>query len=91
MQLFVRKVLTRPVKCDTISTTKGKKKEDKTMTTSRIFFDGKTNKMRTAFIIECDDTEDYIAKEEVENGTWYYDRMGSGASVAWFVPKKEVA
>ena len=61
------------------------------MTTSRIFFDGKTNKMRTAFIIECNDTEDYIAKEEVENGTWYYDRMGSGASVAWFVPKKEVA
>ena len=87
----MRKVLTRPVNCDTISTTKGKKKEDKTMMTSRIFFDGKTNKMRTAFIIECNDTEDYTAKEEVENGTWYYDRMGSGASVAWFVPKKEVA
>ena len=40
------------------------------------------------FVIDCKDTEHYREKEEVDDGTWYFDRLGSGAHICWFVPNE---
>ena len=53
--------------------------------TGRIIYTG--HKFSNAFVINCTDTKHYLEKEEVADGTWYYDRLGSGASIVWFVSK----
>ena len=85
-------MLTNPVKRDTIDSRKGKEdkieKEIKAMMkdfTGRIIYTG--HKFFGAWVINSNDTIHYSDKEEVAEGTWYYDRLGSGASIVWFVSK----
>lgn len=57
--------------------------------TGRIIYTGK--KFFGAWVINSNDTTNYSDKEEVAEGTWYYDTTGSGCAIVWFVEDKKVA
>lgn len=63
----------------------------KTMTNffGQYIYNGKKFKY-VGFIIRSNRTENYLDKEEVEDGTWYNDKSGTGAFITWFVPKKAI-
>ena len=57
--------------------------------TGRIIYTG--HKFTNVWAINCNDTTNYKDKEEVEEGTWFYDTTQSGCAVVWFVENKKVA
>lgn len=51
-------------------------------------YSGKKHWDDHGFVIDHTGTEHYRDKEEVDDGTWYFDKTGSGAYICWFIPKE---